>query len=189
MAIGRGTLPDILQKAAPIFTAVGNVVRSFASGSFRLPVLERAWCDAAYWLYQALADSIDTIAIAKLETALEVLLRAENSRGSEQRLLKILNAFFQLRSDDPISPGSPLSTRQFAHRVVRNRSRILHGTWSTLNAHGLDRASMEGFVITVLRSAVIELEAYTHSVVPADDIDEFLSWVRERKMTSVPSRA
>ena len=47
MAIGGGTLPDLLQKAAPIFTAVGNVVHSFASGSYRLPVLERAWCDAA----------------------------------------------------------------------------------------------------------------------------------------------
>ena len=72
MTIGRGMLPDILQKAAPVFAAVGNVVRSFTSGSFRLPVLEQAWRDAAYWLHQALAETIDTIAIAKLETALEV---------------------------------------------------------------------------------------------------------------------
>ena len=88
MTIGRGMLPDILQKAAPVFAAVGNVVRSFTSGSFRLPVLEQAWCDAAYWLHQALAETIDTIAIAKLETALEVLLRPESSRGSEQRMLE-----------------------------------------------------------------------------------------------------
>lgn len=105
MTIGRGTLPDILQKAAPIFSAVGNVVRSFASGSFRLPVLERAWYDAAYWLYQALAESIDTIAIAKLETALEVLLRAESSTRSQQRMLEILSAFFDLEPDNPIAPG------------------------------------------------------------------------------------
>jgi hypothetical protein len=187
MAIGRGTLPDILQKAAPTFMAVGNVVRSFASGSFRLPMLERAWCDSAYWLHQALAESIDTIAIAKLETALEVLLRAENSRGSEQRILEILSAFFDLGPDDPIAPGSPLSGRQFARNVVRNRSRILHGTWSTLNARGIDRAGLEGFATTVLRSAAIELEGYTHSSAhPVDDIDEFLSWVRQRK-TSAPS--
>jgi hypothetical protein len=189
MAIGGGTLPDILQKAALIFTAVGNVVRSFASGSFRLPVLERAWCDAAYWLHQALAESIDTIAIAKLETALEVLLRAESSRGSEQRMLEILSAFFDLGPDDPIALGSPLSARQFARNVVRDRSRVLHGTWSTLNARGIDRAGMEGFVVTVLRTAVIELDAYAHSAGPADDIDEFLSWVRQRKMTSVTSKA
>lgn len=189
MAIGRGTLPDILQRTAPIFTAVGNVVRSFASGSFRMPALERAWCDAAYWLHQALSESIDTIAIAKLETALEVLLRAESSRGSERRMLEILSAFFGLKPEDPVTSGSLLSARQFAHNVVRDRSRILHGTWSTLNARGIDRAGMEGFVVTVLRTAVIELEAYAHSEGPADDIEKFLSWVRQRKMTSVPSKA
>lgn len=189
MAIGQGTLPDILQKAAPIFTAVGNVVRSFASGSFRLPVLERAWCDAAYWLHQALAESIDTIAIAELETALEVLLCAERSKGSGRRMLGILSAFFDLGPDDAIAPGSPLSARQFARNVVRNRSRILHGTWSTLNARGIDRAGMEGFVVTVLRMAVIELEAYAHSPDPADDIGEFLKWVRQRKTTFGPANA
>jgi hypothetical protein len=189
MTIGAGTLPDILRKAAPIFTAVGNVVRSFASGSFRLPVLERAWCDAAYWLHQALAESIDTIAIAKLETALEVLLRAQSSTRSAQRILEILSAFFNVGPDDPIGPGSPLSARQFARNVVRDRSRILHGTWSTLGARGIDRAAMEEFVVTVLRTAVIEMEAYVHSAGPADDFDEFLSWVRQRKMTSVPSKA
>lgn len=50
---------------------------------------------------------------------------------------------------------------------------------------GIDRAGMEGFVITVLRAAVIELEAYVHSVGSADDIDELLSWVRQRKTTFV----
>jgi hypothetical protein len=180
IAIGRGTLEAILQKAAPVFTAVGNVVRSFASGSFRLPVLERAWCDAAYWLHQALTESIDTIAIAKLETALEVLVCSESTRGSERRMIQIVSAFFGLEADDPIHPGSPLSARQFARRVVRDRSRILHGTWSTLSARGLDRTGMEGFVITVLRTAVVELEGYVHSAGPADDIDEFLSWVRAK---------
>jgi hypothetical protein len=189
MAIGQGTLPDILKKAAPIFTAVGNVVYSFASGSFRLPTLERAWCDAAYWLHQALAESIDTIAIAKLETALEVLLRAESSTGSERRMLEILSAFFDLGPDDPVALGSPLSARQFARNVVRDRSRILHGTWSTLNARGIDRAGLEGFVATVLRAAVIELEAYAHSTAPDDDTEKFLGWVRQRKMRSVPSKA
>jgi hypothetical protein len=181
MTIGPGTLPDILLKAAPIFTAVGNVVRSFASGSFRLPLLERAWCDAAYWLHQALTESIDTIAIAKLETALEVLVRAESSKGSKRRILEILSAFFDLRPDDPIAKGSSLTARKFACNVVDNRSRVLHGTWSTLNARGIDREGMERFVVSVLRTAVIELEAYANSASSADDIDEFLGWVRQRR--------
>lgn len=183
LAIGAGTLQDILQKAAPLFTAVGNVVRSFASGSLRAPLLETAWCDAAYWLHQALAESIDTIAMAKLETALEVLLQAESARGSECRMLEVLSVFFDLAPDSLIAPGSLLSARQFARRVVRDRSRILHGTWSTLNARGIDRAGMEGFVITVLRHAVIELEAYARSVDPADNVDEFLGFIRSRKVT------
>ena len=40
---------------------------------------------------------------------------------------------------------------------------ILHGTWSTLNTRGIDRAGMEGFVITVLRAAMIELETHARS--------------------------
>lgn len=189
LAIGRGMLPDILQKAAPLFTATGQVVRSFTSGVFRLPSLERAWCDAAYWLHTALAESIDTIAIAQLQTALEVLLRAESSRGSEQRMLQILSAFFDLRPDDPIAPGSLLSARQFARNVVHDRSRILHGTWSTLNTRGLDRAGMEGFVVTILRTAVIELDTYARSAAPADSIDAFLNWIRQQKAVPEPGSA
>jgi len=185
MSIGQGTLPEIMRQAAPVFTAVGNVVCSFATGSLRLPVLERAWCDAAYWFHQGLAESIDTIAITKLETALEVLVRAESSKGSERRMFEILSAFFGLEPDDPIAPGSTLTARQFARNVVRDRSRILHGTWSTLNVRGIDRAGMEGFVSTVLRTAVIELEAYTHLAQRSDDIDHFLDWVGHRRATSL----
>ena len=132
VAIGHGTLPDILEKAAPVFVAVGNVVRSFATGSYRLPTLERAWCDAACWFHQALAESIDTIAIANLETALEVLVRAESSRGSERRMVEILSAFFGLGPDDQITPGSLLTTRQFARNIVRDRSRIVSGQLTRL---------------------------------------------------------
>ncbi len=132
LSIGEGVLADILLKKELLFLAVGNVVSSFASGTFRLPRLEQAWCDAAYWFHTALAESIDTIAIAQLETALEVLLCAENGRGSEQRLLAILSTFFGLQPDDPVAPDSALSAQQFARKVVRDRSRILHGTWSTL---------------------------------------------------------
>ena len=189
MAIGQGTLPYILTRSASIFTAVGNVVRSFASGSFRLSALERAWCDAAYWLHQGLGESIDTVAIAKFETSLEVLLRTESSTGSERRMLQILSTFFGLEPADLVTSGSPLTARQFARNVVRDRSRILHGTWSTLNARGIDRAGMEDFVTTVLRAAVVELDAYAHSTDPVDDVGEFLNWVRQRKTASVPSNA
>jgi hypothetical protein len=186
MAIGQGTLPDILRRSATIFTAVGNVVSSYTSGLYRLPVLEQAWCDAAYWLYQVLTERIDSIAVAKLETALEILFRTESSAGSKVRLLKVLCAFFDLGPDDLIVPNSTLNANQFAKDVVRNRSRILHGTWSTLNARGIDRVGMEGFVITVLATAVLELEEYAQSANPIDDAEVFLNWVEAKNAKSAP---
>ena len=189
LAIGTGTLADILQKTKPLITAVGNVVRSFSIGVYRLPNLERAWCDGAYWLHEALAEPIDSIAIAKLETALEVLLRAESARGSTARVLAILQCFFGLQPDDPVAPGSTLTAKQFAANLVRDRSRILHGTWSTLNAR-LDRSrtGMEGFVTTVIRRAVIELETYSHEPAPVDDIDAFIAWLKQRPSLPPPSQ-
>ncbi|MCP2221699.1 hypothetical protein [Bradyrhizobium elkanii] len=186
LSIGHGTLEAILQKAAPVFTAVGNIVQSFTSGSFRLPALERAWCDAAYWLHQALVESLDTIATAKLETALEVLVGSESTKGSERRILQIVTAFFGLEADEPILQGSRLTAQQFARRIVRDRSRILHGTWSTLRARGFDRPGMEGFVITTIRMAAVELEAYAQSKNPADNVDDFLRWVREKERLRKP---
>jgi hypothetical protein len=77
---------------------------------------------------------IDSIAIAKLETAIEVLLRSESSKGSAARVLVILQCFFSLQPEDPVAPGSTLTAKQFAANLVRDRSRTLYGTWSTLNA-------------------------------------------------------
>ena len=188
LAIGSGTLADILQKITPLVTAVGNVVRSFTTGVYRLPILERGWCDAAYWLQEARAEPIDSIAIAKLETALEVLLRSENSKGSTSRVLVILQCFFGLQPEDTVAPGSTLTAKQFAINLVRDRSRILHGTWSTLNARlGRNRTGMEGFVTTVIRQAVIELETYSHEPAPTDDIDAFVAWLKQRPSSS-PAR-
>jgi hypothetical protein len=38
---------------------------------------------------------------------------------------------------------------------------------------------MEGFVTTVIRRAVLELETYSHEPAPADDIDAFLAWLKQ----------
>jgi hypothetical protein len=178
LSIGPGTLADILQETAPLIAAVGSCVRSFTTGVVRLPNLERAWCDAAYWLHEALAKPIDSIAVAKLETAVEVLLRAENASGSQARMLAILETFYGLKPDDPLTDGATTTARQFARSVVRDRSRILHGTWSTRNSRlAANRNGLEDFVIAVIRRAAFELEGYAHTVSPKDNIDDFLSWV------------
>lgn len=188
ISIGAGTLADILQTTRPVITAVGNCVGSFVTGRFRLPNLERAWCDAAYWLHEALAEPLDSIAVAKLETALEVFVRAENGAGSLSRILQILEAFFGLRPDDPVADGATTTTRQFARGVVSDRSRVLHGTWSTLNSRlALNRAGLEGFVISVVRRAALELDGYARADSPADDVESFLKWISMRR-DDKPSR-
>ena len=179
LTIGRGTLADILRKKELLITAVGSCVSSFATGCFRLPNLERAWCDAAYWLHEALAEPLDSIAVAKLETAVEVLLHAESASGSQRRILMMLETFYDLKPDDPVQDGATISAKQFASSFVRDRSRILHGTWSTLNSRlASNRNGLENFVIAVVRRAALELENYARTTSPEDEIDAFLAWVR-----------
>jgi len=182
LSIGTGTLADFLQKIEPLITAVGSCVRSFTTGCFRFPNLERAWCDAAYWLHDALVEPLDSIAVAKLETALEVLLHAESPAGSQTRMLTILETFYGLKPDAPITKGTTTTTKQFARSVVRDRSRILHGTWSTLNSRlAFNRNGLENFVTTVIRRAALELEDYALTASPEDNIDDFLAWAKRRE--------
>jgi hypothetical protein len=126
-------------------------VSSFVTGHFCLSNLETAWCDAGYWLHEALAEPIDSIAIAKLETAVEVLVRAESTARSKRRRLTTLNTFYGLAPDDPIAQGSPVTAKQFAQAVAGERSQILHGTRSTLNSQlSSNRVGLEHFVMTVI---------------------------------------
>lgn len=182
ISIGTGTLADILTKTRPLITAVGNRVTSFAVGRSRLPVLETAWCDSAYWLREALAEPLDSIAVAKLETALEVLLVSESSTRSKRRMLQILDAFYGLKPGDPINKNMAMTATQFAQTVARDRSRILHGTRSTLNAQlEMNRGGLETFATDVIRRAVLELEDFSSSPQPNEDgVDAFLAWVALR---------
>jgi hypothetical protein len=179
LPIGPGTMEEALQNAAPVIDAVGKCVASFATGQFRFPNLEQAWCDAAYWLHEALAETSDAIAFAKLETALEVLVRAESTSGSGSRIELILAAFYGLSANDMLTSDSTTTAKQFARGIVQDRSRILHGTWSTLNPRlGIGRSGMEQFVIEVVRRAAVELEAYANTAAPMDEIEPFLKWVK-----------
>ncbi|MDE3239180.1 MAG: hypothetical protein KGN33_09485 [Paracoccaceae bacterium] len=188
LPIGAGILEELLKSTQPVFSAVGGIVRSFASGRYRLPSLEQAWCDSAYWLHEALAEPIDSIAVAKLETSLEVLLRAESSRGSQARLMSVLDALFGLGPDAPISPGSTVTTAQYTKKVVGDRSQILHGTWSTLNARmAAERSGMEGFVVVVLREFALKIDLYAKEQLPEDEIQAFLSWVKQQSSTAAPN--
>ena len=61
----------------------------------------------------------------------------EDMAGSECRLLDAIKASFGLEADQTISPTSTTTVKEFVKGFVRDRSRILHGTWSTLRANQL----------------------------------------------------
>lgn len=188
LSIGQGYMQEIQRIAQRTFTSVGNRVTGFASGQFRLPVLEGAWCDGAYWMHEGLAETIDSISVAKLETALEVLLGAESSKGSEAKMLKALHTFFGLSPDDPITPGSNITTKRYAKDLVGGRSRVLHGTLSTLSSNLVQlRDQLEFMATTLVRSTAIEIDEYLADGQVADDIDIFLDWVRTARTMRIQS--
>ena len=134
---------------------------------------------------RSIAEPLNSIAVAKLETALEVLLKAESASGSEKRMLMMLETFYDLKPDDPVRDGATISAKQFARGLVRDRSRVLHGTWSTLNSRlASNRDGLEDFVAAVVRRAALELEDYSLTASPEDKVDVFLAWVKRREAQS-----
>jgi hypothetical protein len=187
MTIGEGTMQKILHDFSKLANAVGLCVTAFASGRFQLPNLQRSFCDAAYWFHEALAEKIDSIAIVKLETSLEVLLRSQSSKGSQARIRSVLGAFYGLASKDPVVPGSTQTADDFAKSIVGDRSQFLHGTLSTLQPLiGIDREGLEEFVQAVLRRAVIELADYSNLATASDRVEDFLGWVRDSSANAAP---
>jgi len=109
---GVGLDPSYIDRNAVILSSVGRRVESFLSGHSETPKLNQAWCDAAYWFHEGLAEPLDTITVPKLETAIEVLLRAESTTGSNKRLRKAIEVFYCKKENEIINPDSQLTVRQ-----------------------------------------------------------------------------
>jgi hypothetical protein len=179
--MGLGTLEQHVRQSATILESVGNRVGCFLAKSSALPRLEQAWCDAAYWCHEAFVEPLDTIAVPKLETAIEVLLRAENTRGSKARFIQAIETFFGLKRDQFINPTSSFTVEKLAEGFVRDRSRILHGTWSTLDTHLKDsRPSLAELARRIMANYTVHLDDYMKDDGATDNIDHFLRWVAKR---------
>lgn len=172
----------LLVGSAKVLESVGRRVAAYLRDSSGLPNLQQAWCDAAYWYHEGLAEPLDTIAVPKLETAIEVLMRAENTRGSERRLRQAMKAFFGLEADQTINPESATTVREFVKGFVTDRSRILHGTWSTLRTNlRTSRASLTAVVRQLLLDYTLALDGFSSDPAALDRIDAFLAWVEAQR--------
>jgi hypothetical protein len=173
---------NYLKTAESVLVSVGYRIQRCLATDAILPALNLAWCDAAYWYHEGLAEPLDTIAVPKLETAIENLLHAESTPGSEQRMLTAIRHFYGREADQTINPTSPLTVKKFVKQFIRDRSRILHGTWSTLMGHLPDsRPTLTAFVRALLLSYTIALDKYCSSSNPSDTIVNFLKWVESQQ--------
>ena len=185
--LSGGAFDEIMSNEADTIRSVGWRVDAYVRGGPKLPNLEQAWCDAAYWFHEGLAETLDSIAAAKLETAIEVLFGAESSSKSEKRLCEALHAFHGVNENDPIATDPSVSIKQYVKEIVGPRSRFLHGTWSTLveNAEAT-RADAEALNWGLLRLSSLALDRYGASKSPADSATAFLDWVNAEREAGCP---
>ena len=117
-----------------------------------------------------------------METAIEILLRSENTSGSKARFVRSIRAFYGLEPNQLVSPQSNITVDAFAKDLVRDRSRILHGTWSTLS-HPLhiSRATLSIFARDLLIRYGLEIDTYAAINGASDDVEKFLAYVETKR--------
>ncbi|ARO55861.1 hypothetical protein B2G69_18115 [Methylorubrum zatmanii] len=176
---------DYIRRAADQLASMGRRLSAYLSGTGTTPSLDEAWCSAAFWYHEALAESLVTVGTMRLETAIEVLFRAESSRGSGRRIRSGIHAFYGLGPRDNINPRSQVTVEQLTAAIVGARSQVLHGTWPTLGSElpgslgGLPLSFMdvEHLARLFLLDATERLDAYTAAGETRDDVDSFVAWV------------
>ena len=183
MEAGRLLHPDTLQSiigsTEELIASFGSRINVFLRGNSDLQALEQAWCDGAYWFHEGLAEPMDTVAVAKLETALENLFAAGSSSGS----LKRISTALRVMGSGQSSENTETKRVEFAKRVVEARSRVLHGTRSTTRDDpGIDREPVEMVVQELLARYSLLLDAYSSEdgVEDKDNVESFLEWVDQK---------
>lgn len=187
-----GALEIILAQFAPAVESMGRRLQSYIDGSGALPALDETWCNAAYWYHEAVAEPLDTVAIAKFETTIEVLFCSENSSGSKKRLLQGLEAFFEKKKDDDVGG---LTADQLATSIVTSRSRVLHGTWPTLHtelpdgkggvAVGITTAEQLARLLLIAFSEAVD--SYGAASAGNDTVEALLDWRLQQSAPAVVS--
>lgn len=179
LALSGPAFTGMLVDSADLLKAVGRRLAAFVGGPpGKLAQLDQAWCDGAYWFHEGLAETLDSIAVAKLETAIEVMLRAESSKGSAKRIRQAVRAVAGLSEYAPIAPGSTVTVHAFAKAMVGARSQVLHGIYSTLNIDlSSERVSLEMLAFSLLAKMAVAIDAYAATTRIGGSVDSLLAWL------------
>jgi hypothetical protein len=171
-------LTEFLQQAAGDLRSMGRIISRFKDEDSLLPLVEQGWCDALFWFHQALSEPLDSVAITKMETAIENLFCAESSKRSRARLLQGFRSLFGVDGSSQFDAILPVTVEEFVEVIVTARSRILHGTWSTLAGRDVEveRRDVARLTQNFLMTSARAIDAYAQSREPPDNIDDFLAW-------------
>ncbi len=167
---------NVLNEKDFLFKSFGERIRVLSNKEKNN--LDISWCDALYWFHEGIAESIDAIAVTKLETSLEILLCSESSSGSKSKILKALKFFFSKEENDPINQDTDLTLGDLAKNLVRDRSRILHGTWSTLSEDmRFSRSALTQITQRLLIEFSLKLDEYKKLPNSKDGHNHFFTWL------------
>lgn len=184
-SIDIGELERWMMQSDTVLETLGRRVQTYLDGG-NFPKLNESWCEAAYWYHEACAERLETMHVARLETSLEVLFRAENGSGSTRRILQGFEVLLGLDSSKNIGTTRPITVKKLVEELVQTRSQVLHGTWPTLttdlpghvSADDLSRIARRLLILFALK-----LDRYTQTPTHADDVASFLSWAGEQVST------
>lgn len=183
-------LEEVLLRLSPDIQHMGAIISRYRDQSCSLPVLEQGWCDALFWFHEGLSETLDSVAIAKMETAIENLFSAESSKRSRMRLRQGFKALFGVDGPSQIDTILPVTVDEFVEAVVTARSRVLHGTWSTLANRDVevDRRDVTRITQNFLKISARALDTYSRSAQPSDNVDAFLDWAEGNRRPRAGTR-
>ena len=168
--------------ASAEFAAMGRLIDAYLSGRGRLPNLQEAWCNAVYWFHEGMCEPLDAVAIVKLETAIENLIRTDGRKGSKTRILVGLKGMFGVSESDTIAPTSDVTFEKLVEKIVQARSMVLHGNRPTLpgREQGIDRWTLELIARQFLIGYPGLLERFENEAdTVLDDGEALLNWAGE----------
>lgn len=189
---GRTMSPEFfsasLAQLKPILDEFGTKIASFINVRQPMPRVESAWCDSIYWYLEAIQDDIDATAIAKFEICLENLAEAESLHKSSSRIRTLLRSFLRVSGGQPILEGATLSTADFVSELVTGRSRILHGTSSTLSSRlQLDRREAAEVTRRLLLITGLNMGKFLETHSSQDSMGDYGRWAASLTDSEAPT--
>lgn len=193
LAISPELVADVIANVVgESLDVMGKRLAEYLGSTSTLPRLNEAWCNATYWFHRALVETLDTVAVVKFETAIEVLFKAEDMSGSKSRIKSSFDSLFGLVGSD-LFPETSLTVDQFILNITTARSRVVHGTWPTINTdlpgykrqEPVSRAAVEMVASRLLFHVAHHIDGYVKAGETADDTDSLLIWVKSQRQQRI----